>query len=101
VVSEPLSVCILQTEGGREEKEHSDTCQKWYQSLTLFVYFRQREQEGKYSDIQQSGIRGSLQRQAEGRQSDGSSVVIVAGAQQSIDSQVDCKERLEALSVAE
>jgi hypothetical protein len=49
--------------------------------VTLFVYFRQREKEGKYSGIQQSGIRGSLQRQTEGRQSDGSSVVIVAGAQ--------------------
>jgi hypothetical protein len=50
VVSELDSICILQAEEAERRK---------------------------YSDTHQFGIRGSLQRQAEGRQSVGNSVVIV------------------------
>jgi hypothetical protein len=69
--------------------------------LTLFVYFRQREKEGKHSDIHKFGIRGSLQRQAgEDRVLELCDDCLQVGNSQE-DSQEDCKERLEALRVVE
>jgi hypothetical protein len=48
VVSKPLSICRLQGEGGKVDKENNliHTI-KWYQSLILSIYCRQREPEEK------------------------------------------------------
>jgi hypothetical protein len=64
----------------------------WYQSLTLFVYCRQRKQEEKENTlIHISLVSEAACRDRQKETEYWNSVEIVAGVQQSKDSQEDCK----------